>query len=408
MADAVTETFNPLDPAYRNDPYAVYRRLLDGGRVHEGLLGTKVLVRHADCLAALHHPNASSDDTKSTLYQQAVASGAISEDPELLLQRPFLFMDPPDHTRLRGLVSKAFTPRRIEALRPRISEIVGELLDAVGDGGELDVVEDFAYPLPVQVICEMMGVPVADHETFKEWSRALARSLDPEMALPPDQIEARNRALNDFHEYFKRLIAERRATPGPDLLSALIEAEEAGDRLSEDELLSTLVLLLVAGHETTVNLIANGVLALLRNPEEQQRLRDDPDLIRSAVEEILRWDPPVQLDGRTFVDDVDLDGIPISAGEQVLLLLAAANRDGSVFPDPDRFDITRGDNHHISFGHGIHHCLGAALARAEGQAALGELVRRFKVWEPVFDEPVYKENIVLRGLAALPVRVKAA
>jgi cytochrome P450 len=226
--------------------------------------------------------------------------------------------------------------------------------------------------------------------------------------LPPDEIEARNQAFVNFDEYFRRLIAERRASPGPDLLSALIEAEEAGDRLSEDELLSTLTLLLVAGHETTVNLIANGVLAFLRNPGELQRLRDDPDLIRPAVEEVLRWDPPVQIDGRTFIEDIDLDGIPITAGEQVLILLAAANRDGAVFPDPDRFDITRADNQHLAFGHAIHHCLGAALARAEGQAALGEFVRRFKVWEPAFDEPVYKENIVLRGLAALPVRVKAA
>ncbi|HVX19694.1 MAG TPA: cytochrome P450 [Acidimicrobiales bacterium] len=410
MADAVLdprptgEMFDPTDAAYRRDPYPTYQRLLDAGRVHQSLFGGPVLVRHADCLAVLHHPQASSDETNSTMYRQGVESGLISPDEEMLERRPFLFRDPPDHTRLRRLVSKAFTPRRIEALRPRLIEIVDELLAPIEPGATIDVIEDLAYPLPVQVICELLGVPASDHPVFAEWSRYLARSLDPDFLLSPDQVDAQRAAIDNFHQYFIDLIAVRRNDLGDDLLSALIAAEEDGDRLNETELHSTLVLLLVAGHETTVNLITNGVHALLRNPDQRALVAADDSLVPSLVEEVLRWDPPVQIDGRTMMADVDIDGLPLAAGETVLMLLAAANRDPEVFDDPSRFDVTRTDNPHVSFGHGIHHCLGAALARAEGQVALGALIRRFPEWELATDEVEYKENLVLRGLAALPVR----
>ena len=397
------EVFNPTDAEYRRDPYATYRRLLDGARVHGSILGGPVFVRHADCLAVLHHPQASSDQTKSNEYRAAVEAGLFDPNDELLDHRPFLFLDPPDHTRLRRLVSKAFTPRRVEELRPRIQAIVDELLAAIPDGTPIDLIEEVAYPVPVRAICFLLGVPPEDHVTFGEWSRPLARSLDPDFILPPDAVAARDQALDNFRGYFRGLIEQRRTSPGDDLLSALIEAEEAGDRLTEGELLSTLTLLLVAGHETTVNLIANGVHALLRNPGELARLRQDRDLVPSMVEEVLRWDPPVQLDGRTILTDVDLDGVPLEAGGTALLLIAAANRDGRVFADRDRFDIGRSENPHLAFGHGLHHCLGAALARAEGQIALASLVDTFSTWELATDQVTYKENLVLRGLESLPV-----
>lgn len=400
------EAFDPVDSAYRSDPYTVYRRLLEGARVHHSTIGSKVLVRYPDCLAVLHHPAASTDTTQSELYAQAVEAG-LAPPPDEMPSRSFLFMDPPDHTRLRGLVSKAFTPRRVEALRPRIAAIVDDLLATAADQDPFDVVEQLAYPLPVQVICELMGVPVADHHRFAAWSRSLARSLDPDFSLSPEERQARDEAVGLFREYFLELIATRRSAPGEDLLSALIAAEEAGDRLTEEELLSTLILLLVAGHETTVNLIANGALAFLRHPDQLVRLQADPGLIGGAVEEVLRFDPPVQLDGRTFVEPTEVNGIEIGAREQVLLVLAAANRDGDVFTDPDHFDIGRRDVHHLSFGHGIHHCLGAALARAEGQAALSAMAGKFTRWELAADELAYKDNIILRGLVALPVRLAA-
>jgi len=265
------------------------------------------------------------------------------------------------------------------------------------------VIEDFAYPTPVRVICEMLGVPAEDHETFKGWSRELARSLDPEEVLPPDVVQRRQAALESFREYFRGLIAQRRAHPEEDLLSALIAAEEQGDTLTEQELLSTCTLLLVAGHETTVNLIANGVLALLRHPDQLDLLRDEPSFARGAVEEVLRYDPPVQMTVRVALEDMAIGGETIKKGQQAIILLASANRDPAQFPDPERFDIRRQDNHHLSFGHGTHFCVGAPLARLEGEIALRTLVRRLEGLQLLTEEPEYKENIVLRGLAALPV-----
>jgi cytochrome P450 len=272
----------------------------------------------------------------------------------------------------------------------------------------MDVIEDLAYPLPVRVISEMLGVPPEDHTTFRGWSHELARSLDPNPFPSTETIDRLKAALDAFDEYFRGLIAERRRSPRDDLVSSLIEAEEKGDRLSEAELLATLRLLLVAGHETTVNLIGNGTLALLRHPQQLQLLRDDPSLAASAVEEVLRYDPPVQLTGRIALEDIEIAGVTVQKGLGVVLLLGAANRDPDRFPDPERFDVTRNDDNHLAFGFGPHFCLGAPLARLEGQAALSTLVRRFQGLALQVEEPQYKENIVLRGLAALPVRFSPA
>ena len=409
MQEAPPILFNPLDPAFRIDPYPVYERLRREAPIYQPPFGGYVLSRYADCEALLKDPRSSSDFRNSDAFRQFIEQqGANPDEGFIGGTRPFLFLDPPDHTRLRGLVNKAFTPRTVEGLRSRIQEIVDQLLDRAEAKGSLEVIEDFAYLVPVQVICEMLGVPVKDHETFKDWSRELARSLDPEEFLPQDVLDRRQRAIDSFGEYFGGLVAEHRQHPRDDLLSALIAAEEeAGDKLTELELLATCILLFVAGHETTVNLIGNGTLALLRHPDQLALLRADPSLARSAVEEFLRFDPPVQFTGRVALEDIPLRDVTIPKGQQSVILLASANRDPDVFSEPDRLDITRGENRHLSFGHGIHYCVGAPLARLEAEIALGTMVQRFPGMRLLTEAPAYKENIVLRGLAALPVGFRA-
>jgi cytochrome P450 len=405
--------FNPFDPGFRSDPYPLYRRLREEQPRHLSPLGFWVLSRHEDCLGLLKDRRMSSDESRSATFQQSGSLRRVhpegGEPPLGEEARPFLFMDPPDHTRLRGLVSKAFTARVVERLEPRVQELVDDLLDAALEKPEIELIEDLAYPLPVRVISEMLGVPAEDHETFKSWSAALARGLDPDMVLPPEVIERREQAVVSFTDYFGGLIAERRSSPGDDLLSALVLAEDGGEVLSETELLSTCILLLVAGHETTVNLIGNGTLALLRHPDQLDALRAGPSLARGAIEELLRFDPPVQLTGRIALEPVDLgQGTVIEEGQFAMLLLASANRDPSVFADPDRLDLGRADNRHLSFGFGIHFCLGAPLARLEGRIAITSLLRRARRLELVDEEPSYKENIVLRGLESLRVGVGEA
>lgn len=406
--DTTPIAFNPFDPAYRSNPYPVLNHLRETDPVHVSPLGFTALSRYADCATMLRHPMSTSDSRKSPGWPEQVRAQGLDPDQVLLESTPpFLFMDPPDHTRLRGLVNKAFTPRVVENLRPRVEAIVAELLDAAAKRGSLEVIEELAYPLPVIVISEMLGVPKEDSETFKAWSREMARSLDPDFVLPPEVQERRQRAAEEFTEYMRGLIAKRRVEPQDDLLSALIAVEEEGLKLTENELLSTAILLLIAGHETTVNLIGNGTLALLRHPDQMQRLRDDPSLIKTAVEELLRFDPPVQLTGRIALEDIELSDVVIPKHTQTVLLLGAANRDPAQFPDPERLDIGRTENRHLAFGMGIHFCLGAPLARIEGQIAIGEFVRRVLAPGLVEDPPPYKENITLRGIASLPVRFGA-
>jgi cytochrome P450 len=403
--DATELAFNPFDPSYRVDPYTVLKRLREEQPVYRSPLGFTALSRYSDCATILRHPSASSDDRKAEGWRDDVIKMGL--DPDVVLQEstlPFLFLDPPDHTRLRGLVNKAFTPRVVEQLRPRIQAIVDELLDAAANRGSLEVIEELAYPLPVVVISEMLGVPSEDNETFKAWSREMARSLDPDFVLPPEVLERRQRASEEFADYMRGLIAKHRSEPQDDLLSALIAAEDEGSKLTADELVSTAILLLIAGHETTVNLIGNGILALLRNPDQLAKLREDPSLIKNAVEEMLRYDPPVQLTGRSALADIELGDVTIRKGEQTVLLLGGANRDPAQFPEPDRLDITREDNRHLAFGMGIHFCLGAPLARVEGQIAIGEFARRVRNPRLAVDPPPYKENVTLRGLAALQVQ----
>ena len=397
--------YDPFAPEARADPFPLYAEMREKAPVHwsdeqEAFL----LTRYADCLSVLRSPHVSVDQRKSARLTERRAALRGNPMMEALADvRPMLFADPPDHTRLRALVSKAFTPKRVEGLRPHIGEIVDDLLDAAATAGngEMDVVADLAFPLPVIVICELLGVPLADRDELKQWSRDLARTIDP--VVPVDVAERAGTAGLFFVNYLNNLIDERRASPQDDLLSALIAVEDEGERLSHAELLVNCILLFVAGHETTQNLISNAVLALLRSPEQAAALRADPSLARTMVEETLRYDSPVHLTGRILLEDTEVGGVTIPAGEVALLLLAAAHRDPEQFPDPDRYDIGRENaNRNIAFGHGIHHCLGAPLARVEAAIAVDALLRRFPDLALAGD-PVPAETFTLRGQASLPV-----
>jgi cytochrome P450 len=316
-------------------------------------------------------------------------------------------MDPPDHTRLRRLVSKAFTPRVIARLAPRIRDVTNELLSAaaVGHSRELELVSQLAYPLPVRIISELLGVPAGDHHRFAAWSARLAHSLQPRFIAEDDVAYAdAAEARAEFSGYFRELIARRRAGPADDLLTELIRAEDEGSRLTEAELLSTCILLLVAGHETTVGLISNAVLALLRHPQQLAALRADPALADGAVEETLRYDPPVQLTARIARSQMRIGRLDVPDGAVILILLAATGRDPDVFPDPGRFDITRAAGNHLAFAAGPHFCLGAPLARLEAAIALNALATRVTAPELAEDGLSYKPNFNLRGPGRLVIR----
>jgi pimeloyl-[acyl-carrier protein] synthase len=390
--------FNPLMPEFHSNPYPFYRALREEDPVHQSPLGFWVCTRYDDAVMILRDPRFG----REGMAKRMEARLGLTQDTSRA--RDMLFQDPPDHTRLRALVSRAFTPRVVEVMRPHIQEIVDGLLDRVDGARAMDVIEDLAYPLPVTVICEMLGVPAADQDIFKSWSTDIARSLDAAI-LPADSdaIPRGRDARLGLADYFRSLIATRRKDPKPDLLSALIAAEEEGNKLSEGELVSTCMLLLIAGHETTVNLIGNGLLALLQHPDQLRALRDDPGLIQTGVEELLRFDGPVQRTGRMTTTEVEIGGKRIPRDSVVVSVIGAANRDPKQFADPDRLDVSRKDNRHIAFGFGIHFCLGAPLARLEGQIALGTLLRRMPKLALVSDVPEWRESSTLRGLKSLPV-----
>ncbi len=416
--DAAAPSVGPADallfellatPEGRADPYPRYAALREQWPVHRLVLdvpgssvGTWVLSRFDFCQAALRHPRVGKDFA-SMQRRWGLDESEVAAQQVFSSERPtMLFSDPPDHTRLRGLVSKAFTPRTVEALRPQVVRLTDEVLDSVGTG-EVDVMAALAFPLPVSVIGEMLGVPPADRPQFQRLVRASAAALEPYVS--PESLDRANQATLEMEDYFRHLVAERRERPCDDLLSQLIAAEDGGDQLSTQELLSTAILLFAAGFETTTNLIGNGLLALLRHPGELDRLRRDPALLGSAVDELLRYDSPVQVNGRVAGNDVEIDGHAFPAGATLLVLQGAANRDPRRFPDPDRLDVGRADGASMSFGTGIHFCLGAALARLEGQVVFGRLLERYSSIELLDDNPRYRDSITLRGLAELPVRL---
>jgi hypothetical protein len=385
------------------DPYPLWQGLLDGPPTVAPDGSFAIVTRHEDCAALLRHPDMSSDHRNSDHFRQVRLPQLTAEDLERFEKREvFLFRDPPVHTRLRRLVSKAFTPRQVQQLQPFVEERTRTLLDAAAARGRLELVEDLAYPLPVAVISELLGVPHEDAETFAGWSHVLAKGLDRLMSEPTPEEMAENRTASDeFRAYFEHLAEQRRRDPKDDLLSALVAAEEEGDRLTIDELTSTALLLLVAGHETTVSLIGNGMLALLRVPGLLDRVRADPAVAEGVVEEVLRLDPPVQMTMRTALADVDVPGGRVRAGGTAVLLIAAANRDDGVHADPLAFDPERSEAQHLSFGGGMHYCLGAPLARLEARIVFAELARRLV--GPRLDELAYRDNRVLRGPSRLVV-----
>ena len=386
-----------LDPAVLSDPYPLFHRLRTEDPVHwEADLEFWALTRYADAVYALRE-----DSLLSSAIHDSPRPGGVG----LSSARWFVFLDPPRHTRLRALVHSAFTPQVVEGLRARIQAIVDELLDRAAEAGRLDLIADLGFPLPAIVIAELLGVPAEDRAQFRAWSADLA-AAGGLVRMAADGAERLSRARAGgaaLNAYFRDIIRERRRAPRDDLVSRLTGVQSAEGTLSEEELVDTCALLLFAGHETTTNLIGNGMLALLRHPDELSRLRADPSLIGSAVEELLRYDSPVQMRVRVARETVEIGGRRIAKGQRVLILVGAANRDPARFPDPDRLDIARPDNRHLAFGHGIHFCTGAPLARLEGAIAIRRLLRRFPRLELTTDQLAWRETLTLRALNALPV-----
>ena len=397
--------FNPLLPEFRQNPYPIYHQFREADPVHwNEMFGFWVCTRYDDIVTILRHSKASANPRDWERFDDYVNTLGGTGPASDMRSRWMLLKNPPDHTRLRKLITKAFTPRVVENMRPHIQDIVNDLLDVIQEKGSFDIIQDLAFPLPVIVIAELIGVPTEDREQFKDWTAALARSLDP--VITPEIAQAADKATEELIAYFTQLVATRRANPQEDLLSGLIAAEEEGDKLDEDELLATAILLFAAGHETTMNLIGNGMLALFRNPDQMAKLQAEPALIKTAVEEFLRYDGSVQITARVALEDIEIGGRTIRRNQQALLLLGAANHDPAHFPDPDRLDITRQENPHLTFGHGIHHCVGVPLARVEAQLAINSMLRRMpdiQLAHPSTDELEWRDMLTLRGLKALPV-----
>src|SRR5512145_885223 len=394
--------FNPWLEENRRDPLPAYRRLRESAPIRwNRWQGTWLLSRYEDVAAVLRDPRFTTDRTRLLPFRLMRRSSRRHPDFVSLLDRNLLMLDGEEHRRVRNLVSKAFTPRRVEALRPRVEAIVEELLDAVAARGEMELVHDLAHPLPVIVIAELLGVPLADRERFRAWSADVAQILD--LLSGREGLRPAWRGAQGLAEYFRLLLAERRGAPQDDLLSAMLAAEEEGRALGEADLLSLCALLLAAGHETTTNLIGNAVLALLRHPGERKRLQDDRGLMPGAIEEFLRFDSPVQVTDRVVSEDLDFRGHRFRRGQLAVCLLGAANHDPARFPDPERLDVTRADRGHLAFGLGPHVCLGAPIARLEAEVALTGLLRRFPDLRGPTEPPARRASIVLRGPTALPL-----
>jgi cytochrome P450 len=393
-----------LDPANRANPYAVYEQFRAGGPMHMPDSNLTIFSSFRDCDEALRHPASSVDRQKSAMVQRLAADGVNTrpQGPPM-----FLFLDPPDHTRLRRLVSKAFVPKVVNELTPHITELVDGMLDRVAERGRFEAVDDLAHPLPVTVICRLLGVPIEDEAEFSRASALLAQALDPFFAAtgePMEGMDKRIAAGQWLRGYLHDLIDQRRKQPGDDLMSRLIAVEESGDQLAEDEIVSTCSLLLIAGHETTVNLIANAMLAMLREPAQWAALAADAQRAPAVIEETLRYDPPVHLVARIAADDMTIGDTHVVKGDTMLLLLAAAQHDGAEFDQPAAFNPDRKAFRHLSFGRGLHYCLGAPLARLEAAVALSAVTSRFP-HARLAGEPVYKPNVTLRGLASLDIAI---
>lgn len=403
MSEAAAPRFDMRDPAFLIDPYPVFHQLRAAAPVWKAPFGRWFLTGYDDCALLLRDRRFRKDYADPDALMRRFGPTALQEPAVVELSHMMLMRDPPDHTRLRGLVSKAFTAKRIDALRERVRQMTERLLDDVVPHGGMDAISQLAYPLPVLVICELLGIPEANRDRFLTGSASGAPLLNP---TPPSrsELDAANTETEASAAFFEALFEERRREPRDDLVTQLVQAEEAGDRLSSAELRANVRLLFAAGHETTVNLIGNGLLSLLRQPGQWQMLRDDPALIPNAIEEILRFECPVQAVTRIVGEPLELGGVALDRHEMVVALIGAGNRDPAVFEDPDQMDVTRKELRPLSFGGGIHFCLGAQLARIEAAEVFGAMLRRLpnlRLTEP--DNPKWRPSFVLRGLTELPV-----
>jgi cytochrome P450 len=400
-AAAQPVAFNPLDPAFIADPYPYYRRLREMARIVKTPVGFWLVTHYEDAAFALRDKRFGKDFV-GNMERRYGGSAAMKEPAIINLSRTMLVLDPPDHTRLRSLVNKAFTARRVADMRPRIKALVDEQIDRVIDLGEMDVIRDLAHRLPVIVICDMLGIPEEHRAPFLAGSSINGRILDP-VPMTREEMDQANLATQSAAVYFDHLCELRRREPRDDLTTELVRAEEAGDKLSPEELQSNISLLFGAGHETTTNLIGNGLLALHRQHDQWERLKADPSLIPNAVEELLRYDSSVQLTGRVTNAEVEIGGVTLGPSESVVVLLGAANHDPAQYPEPERLDVGRAHVRPLSFGGGIHHCLGAQLARMEAELVFAALVERLPQLElPEKDCPAWRANFTLRGLSRLP------
>jgi len=398
---------NPFHANFYKNPYPVYAHFRHHDPIHWGVAAVPYLpgcwyfTCYTDIVAALK------DNRLGREIRRALPAARFQSLPEAA--KPFarlssqwmVFRDPPDHTRLRILINKAFTPNTVEKMRSRIQDIALELIENARPAGKMDLIEEYAFLLPATVIAEILGVPAKYRQKFREWSAVIASAIDVRQTT---EVTVRaSQVTQEITEFLKSLVEERRHRPQDDMISALIDAEQNGDRLSEGEIIATCLLLIVAGHETTMNLIGSGMYALLRNPDQLEKLRQNPTLSTSAIEELLRYDSPVQMTFRYAMEDLEIDGHRIHQGEMVGFILGAANRDPEQFPDPDRLDIMRVNNHQAAFGVGIHYCVGAPLARLEGQIAISTLLEQFHHLHLAAQPPEWREMIAFRGLKSLPV-----
>jgi cytochrome P450 len=399
--EAVPSLYHLFDPEVLANPYPLYHRLRSERPVHwDPFLHSWVVTRYADVIRVLHHFSAKRTPTP----EQLTSKGLSAMNPiAQVMVRQMLFLDAPDHTRLRALASAAFTPARVERLRSHIQEIVDGLLDPVVHSGRMNVIADLAGPMPAIVTAEMLGVPSSDHEQLRIWSTDFAEMLG-NFQHNPDRLPRVLRSVEEMSQYFCSAIRERRRRPSDGLIQAMMDAEVEGERLTEEEIVANLIVTMVGGQETTTNLIGNGVLSLLRNRAELEKMRGDPSCMPSAVEELLRYESPSQHTARLAPTDVEMGGHQIRSGQAVIAVMAAANRDPERFPDPDRLDVTRSDNRHLAFGWAAHFCFGAALARLEGQIAFTTILRRLPNLALQDSQPLeWRHNLGLRGLTRLNV-----
>ena len=395
--------FNPRDPAFIANPYPAFRELRETAPVWRSPFGRTFLTRYEDASLLMRDRRLGKDYTEPEALIRRFGPTAMQEPAVVELSHMMLMRDPPDHTRLRGLVTKVFTARKIEEMRPGIQAITDRLLDKVAGAGEMDAIRDLAFPLPVLVICELLGIPEADRARFVTATASGAALLNP---VPPtrEELDRANEGTLATGAYFEALFEQRRKEPRDDLLTLLVQAEEAGDRLTTEELRANVTLLFAAGHETTVNLIGNGIWALLGNPSQWAAIRENPAMIPNAIEEILRYECPVQAVARTVAEPIEFGGVEFNKGDLIVALIGAANRDPEVFPDPDRMDVTRERLRPLSFGGGIHFCIGAQLARIEAEVVFTTLLQRLPDLALVdAAKPQWRDSFTLRGLTTLPV-----